>query len=408
MNPLLKMIRSIFIVSAVCIFLTGCAGKTGEENETLDNLTVSDEENAYRVVELLLTERGEFMERVKQDIADRISSGSEASDTDGQTQLTDGSSGSGQFHSKEELLDELEGCYSSEMALAVCDKWLFGNIVGLYAETEDGMLLASSDVGVPLLFDNYFISIVSYSDDSIEAFVACEKENEDAENRMNIRGTYIEALELLRVERLEEGWRICGAQSGWVTTDYFDSDITGQMIPYTEEMSEEEASGIVRELYNLWADFYYRFCGELVTGSGNSPIEGYVDYDMFSSLEDILEQLGQILTQGCVDMFRELWFDRENPYYLEQDGVLYRMDATPIIVYHAADLIILREYTAEGICAYVIEEESGLDYCRNVLKITAINTEEGWRVGQLYTGYLSIDQAMPAYYYLQVYGSQNQ
>ncbi len=403
----------IILLFILCIFPNGCAGKDHAEKETLSSLTVSDEESAYRIVELLLDERGAFMERVKQDVADMLSSDSRSTDTDGQTQER---AASGQFSSKEELLDGLEGFYSPQMALSVCDGWMCADMaapVGLYAETEDGMLLAASDATVPLLFDDYFISVLSCSEDLIEAFVVCEPEDAGEENRTALPGTYAEeGAELLRIERTEAGWRICGAQSGTVSVHYSDSDRTGQALPDAEALSEGKAADIAEELYTLWADFDYRFSVVSVTGAVASPIEdlyGYAPCDSFSSLADMLEQLGRILTPGCVEQFREQWLEREYPYYLEQDGVLYRYDATSIAGYQAADLIIVRDYTADGLCAYVIGTQNKYDNYRDLVKISAVYTEAGWRIRQLDCGSLSLqtDEAFSVYYELQSFNGLN-
>lgn len=409
-NPLFKKTPIILLLFILCIFPNGCAGKNSAENETLENLTVSDEESACRIVELLLAERGAFMERVKQDVADMLSSDSRSADTDGQTQER---AASGQFSSKEELLDELEGFYSPQMALSICDGWMSADMaapVGLYAETEDGMLLAASDATIPQLFDDYFISVLSYSEDLIEAFVVCEPEYAGEENRTELSGIYAEeCAELLRIERTEAGWRICGAQSGLVWNHYSDSDGTGQALPDAEVLSEEKAADIAEELYTLWADFDYRFSVVSVTGTVEG-LYGYAPCDSFSSLADILEQVGRILTPGCVEQFRERWLESEYPYYLELDGVLYRSDATSIGGYQAADLIIVRDYTADELCAYVIGTQNKYDNWQDLVKITAVYTEAGWRIRQLDHGSISLpqsDEAFSVYYELQSFNGQN-
>ena len=249
----------------------------------------------------------------------------------------------------------------------------------------------------------HFISVLSYTEDAIEAFAVYPYEYENKENRFNERGKYIEVIEILHITHTEEGWEIGDRQSGTVYTNYFDTDMTGQIrqdIDETVGMSTQEAYDIAAGLYDLWADFDYRFVGVTITGAESFPGDGYDGYvvypkELFTSLEEIRTQLEQILTPGCVEQFWEGWItEREFPYYIEQDGVLYRYDTGSPAVIMEADMFVLREYTEKEICVYAVEAQSEFETSRSVFKMTIINTEEGWRIGQLDYGYVDSDSGL--------------
>lgn len=247
---------------------------------------------------------------------------------------------------------------------------------------------------------NCFISVLSFKEDEIEAFVTYPYGSQDQEGEpVDGQGEYIEQIEILHIMQTDEEWETVDIQNGIIYTDYFDTDMSAQIRQNQDEatgMSEKEAQDIAAGLYEQWADFYNRFLCDTMPGAESYPGEEYEDYvvypkELFSSLADMRIELEQIMTSGCVEQFWNGWImNKERPYYIERDGVLYRYDTGSPVVIMEADRFILQEYTEEKICVYAIEKQSEYESLRSVFKMTIVHTEEGWRIGQLDHG--SVDR----------------
>ncbi|MDE6421561.1 MAG: hypothetical protein K2K87_13715 [Lachnospiraceae bacterium] len=355
---------------AFCLFLSGCGQKqTGQE---LLNSAIREETDARLIVEQLLEKRNELMQTI------------------------------GNFSSEEELLSALEEIYTTEEAGALYEDWLCEEANGLYEKSDDGALILKTDAQLPAMFDGYDVSILSYSEEEVEAYVI----DQAAGISGGERSDYLETVELLSVTRNEQGFRLAACRSGAIYRDYFSEE--GEEQTHADDISdipsEGEAYDIVKKLYENWADYIYRFnvmeiqTTEIFTVDGH---EGYVQYpsDSFSSMDDLLAQLGEIMTQGCVRQFQSIWLEREYPYYLEQDGVLYRYDSVvPEQVHGSAYAIVVKECEPESIHAFVIENASGENgQFRYIYELFLTKTAQGWRAGQIHRGTIDMEDVRPAH-----------
>ena len=354
------------LLLALCLLFTGCGRK--QTDQELLNSTIGEETDARRIVELLLEKRKELMQTI------------------------------GNFSTEEELLSALEEVYTTEKAGAMYTEWLCEESFGLYERSDDGTLIRKEDALLPVIYDGCDVSILSYSEEEAEAFVIWRP----ADLSGSGQGDYLETAELLSVVKSEEGYRVAACGSGAIYRQYFSEEgaEAAQADDASEIPSEEEAYDIVKELFEKWADYHYRFLedypAELVT------IDGY-DYkpcpsDSFSSMEELLAQLGEIMTQGCMRQFQSIWLEREIPFYLEQDGVLYKVDAiVPEWTKDSVYAVIVKECGPGSIHAFVVGNEGGEnDGYRAVYEFFLVKTAQGWRVDRLNNGSVDIDDVWPA------------
>lgn len=360
-----KRITGILLL-VFCLLFTGC-GRKQTDQELLEE-TSRKEADARRIVELLLEKRRELMQTI------------------------------GNFSSEEELLSALEEVYTVEKAGALYEEWLCEERFGLYEKSDDGALVRKEDALLPVMYDGYEVSILSYSEEEAEAFVIWRPADLSGDGQ----GDYLETAELLSVTKNEGGFRLITCGNGAIYRQYFSEEGEEQSKPNdtSEVPSEEEAYDIVKELFEKWADYEYRFFedypGELVTIGG-------FDYkphpsDSFSSMEDLLAQLGEIMTPGCARQFQSIWLQREPPYYLEQDGVLYQADAIiPEWTKDSVYAVVVKECGPGSIHAFVVGNEGGEnDEYRMVYEIFLVKTAQGWRADQIHHGSVEIDEAWPA------------
>ena len=75
------------------------------------------------------------------------------------------------------------------------------------------------------------------------------------------RGDYLETVELLSVTRNEQDFRLASCRSGAIYRDYFseEGEEQTQSDDISDLSSEKESHDIVKELYENWADYIYRF-----------------------------------------------------------------------------------------------------------------------------------------------------
>lgn len=360
-----KRITGILLL-VFCLLFTGC-GRKQTDQELLEE-TSRKEADARRIVELLLEKRRELMQTI------------------------------GNFSSEEELLSALEEVYTVEKAGALYEEWLCEERFGLYEKSDDGALVRKEDALLPVMYEEYEVSILSYSEEEVEAFVIWRPADLSGSGQSD----YLETAELLSVTKNERGFRLMACGNGAIYRQYFSEEGEEQSKPddTSEVPSEEEAYEIVKELFEKWADYHYRFLedypGELVTIDG-------VDYkphpsDSFSSMEDLLAQLGEIMTPGCVRQFQSIWLEREIPFYLEQDGVLYKVDAiVPEWTKDSVYAVVVKECGPGSIHAFVVGNEGGeSDEYRMVYEIFPVKTAQGWRADQIHHGSVEIDEAWPA------------
>lgn len=360
-----KRITGILLL-VFCLLFTGC-GRKQTDQELLEE-TSRKEADARRIVELLLEKRRELMQTI------------------------------GNFSSEEELLSALEEVYTVEKAGALYEEWLCEERFGLYEKSDDGALVRKEDALLPVMYEEYEVSILSYSEEEVEAFVIWRPADLSGSGQSD----YLETAELLSVTKNERGFRLMACGNGAIYRQYFSEEGEEQSKPddTSEVPSEEEAYEIVKELFEKWADYHYRFLedypGELVTIDG-------VDYkphpsDSFSSMEDLLAQLGEIMTPGCARQFQSIWLQREPPYYLEQDGVLYQADAIiPEWTKDSVYAVIVKECGPGSIHAFVVGDVGGeCDDYRMVYEIFLVKTAQGWRADQIHHGSVEIDEAWPA------------
>ncbi|MCM1105267.1 MAG: hypothetical protein NC409_14340 [Clostridium sp.] len=369
MNRHQKKQQVCILLLAFCLLFSGCAQKqTGQE--LLDG-TIGEEADARRIVELLLEKRDGLMQTI------------------------------GDFSSEEELLSALEEVYTTEAADTLYEGWLCQKTYGLYEKSDDGALIRKEDAQLPAVFTGYDVSILSYSGETAEAFVIDLR----ADLSGSERGDTLETVELLTVTKGEQGFRLDVCRSGAIRRNYFsEEEEQAQPDASSEAPSEEEAYGIVKELFEKWTDYEYRFyVMDTTPGAELFTFNGYGEYapypaESFSSMEDLLAQLGEIMTQGCARQFQSIWLEREYPYYLEQDGVLYRVDAiVPEMRKYAADAIVINECGPESIHAFVIGDENEYDEFRSVYEFFLIKTGQGWRAEQIHEGELNKEDERPAY-----------
>lgn len=360
-----KRITGILLL-VFCLLFTGC-GRKQTDQELLEE-TSRKEADARRIVGLLLEKRRELMQTI------------------------------GNFSSEEELLSALEEVYTVEKAGALYEEWLCEERFGLYEKSDDGALVRKEDALLPVMYEEYEVSILSYSEEEAEAFVIWRPADLSGSGQSD----YLETAELLSVTKNERGFRLMACGNGAIYRQYFSEEGEEQSKPddTSEVPSEEEAYEIVKELFEKWADYHYRFLedypGELVTIDG-------VDYkphpsDSFSSMEDLLAQLGEIMTPGCVRQFQSIWLEREIPFYLEQDGVLYKVDAiVPEWTKDSVYAVVVKECGPGSIHAFVVGNEGGeSDEYRMVYEIFLVKTAQGWRADQIHHGSVEIDEAWPA------------
>lgn len=360
-----KRITGILLL-VFCLLFTGC-GRKQTDQELLEE-TSRKEADARRIVELLLEKRRELMQTI------------------------------GNFSSEEELLSALEEVYTVEKAGALYEEWLCEERFGLYEKSDDGALVRKEDALLPVMYEEYEVSILSYSEEEVEAFVIWRPADLSGSGQSD----YLETAELLSVTKNEQGFRLAVCGSGAIYRQYFseEGEEAAQEDDASEIPSEEEAYDIVKELFEKWADYDYRFLGdypaELIA------IDGY-DYkpypsDSFSSMEDLLAQLGEIMTPGCVRQFQSIWLEREIPFYLEQDGVLYKVDAiVPEWTKDSVYAVVVKECGPGSIHAFVVGNEGGeSDEYRMVYEIFLVKTAQGWRADQIHHGSVEIDEAWPA------------
>lgn len=366
MNGIAKKRITYILLLAFCLLFAGCSRK--QTDQELLNSTICEETDARRIVELLLEKRRELMQTIEN------------------------------FSSEEELLSALEEVYTAEKAGAMYAEWLCEERFGLYEKSDDGALVRKEDALLPVTYEEYEVSILSYSEEGAEAFVIWRPADLSGSGQSD----YLETAELLSVTKNEQGFRLAVCGSGAIYRQYFseEGEEAAQEDDASEIPSEEEAYDIVKELFEKWADYDYRFLGdypaELIA------IDGY-DYkpypsDSFSSMEDLLAQLGEIMTPGCVRQFQSIWLEREIPFYLEQDGVLYKVDAiVPEWTKDSVYAVVVKECGPGSIHAFVVGNEGGeSDEYRMVYEIFLVKTAQGWRADQIHHGSVEIDEAWPA------------
>lgn len=363
MNAYRRKQKTRILLLAFCLLLSGCGQK--QKGQELSAGTFREEADACRIVELLLEKRDELMQTI------------------------------GNFSSEEELLFALEEIYTAEEAGALYEDWLCEEAYGLYEKSDDGALVLKADAQLPARFGGYDVSILSYSEEAAEAFVI----DRAAGISGGGRGDCLETAELLSVTETEKGFRLAACGSGAIYRDYFseEGEEWTRSDDTSDSPSEEEAYDIVEELYENWADYIYRFNVMEVQATEIFTVDGYEGYapyppDSFSSMDDLLAQLGEIMTQGCVRQFQCIWLEREYPYYLEWDGVLYRYDAVvPEQAHGSAYAIIVKECGPESIHAFVIENEGGENgQSRYVYELFLTKTVQGWRADQIHHGVIDM------------------
>lgn len=355
--------KTCALLLAFCLIISGC-GRKQTDQELLES-TISEEADACRVVELLLEKRSELMRTI------------------------------GNFTSEEELLSALKEVYTEEEADALYGEWLCDERFGLYEKSNNGTLVQKEDALLPVIYDTFEVSILSYSEETAEAFVILKPIDVSG----SVSGDYLETAELLSISRDGRRFRLASCRSGAIYRHYFSGE-DGEPEDASDSPSREEAYEIVKELFEKWADYDYRFFE-------NYPGETYrmngFDYkpypsDSFSSMEDLLAQLGEIMTPGCMQQFQSMWLEREAPYYVEQDGILYQADAiipewTKDSVYAA----VVKEYGQGSIHAFVIGNDGGeSDGSRMVYELFLVKTAQGWRADQIHHGSIDMERVWPA------------
>ena len=369
MNGIVK--KTCILLLVLCLLLSGCGQK--QTDQGLSDSTILEEADARRIVELLLEKRNELMQTI------------------------------GNFSSEEELLSALEEVYTAQEAGALYEEWLYEEARGLYEKSDDGALVLKADAQLPMMFDGYDVSILSYSEEAVEAFVIVQT----ADTSGGERSDYLETVELLSVTGNEQGFRLAACRNGAIYRDYFseEGENQAQTDDPSDSPSEEEAYDIVKELFENWADYMYRFDGMGIPEAEIFTIDGF-DYtlypsDSFSSMEDLLVQLGEIMTQGCARQFQSVWLEREEaPYYLEQDGILYRIDAiVPEAAKDSVYAIVVKERGPESIHAFVIGNESGEnEQFRMVYELFLTKTVQGWRADQIHKGTIDMENVRPVHF----------
>lgn len=352
------------LLPVFCLILSGCARKqTGQE---LLESTISEETDACRIVELLLEKRSELMQTI------------------------------GNFTSEEELLSALKEVYTEEEADALYEEWLCEETYGLYEKSDDGTLVLKADAQLPVVSDGYDVSILSYSEEASEAFVI----HQPTDLSSGSRGDSLETVEILSIIKNEQGFRLASCRSDVIRRDYFseEGEEPAKSDDASDLLSEEEAYEIVKELFEKWTDYYYRFYamsypGELFTIDGHGDYQIYPS-DSFSSMEDLCAQLEEIMTQGCARHFQSIWQEQEIPYYCEQDGVLYRIDAiVPEMGRDSVYAVIVEECGSESIHAFVIGNNGGENnQSRMVYEFFLVKTAQGWRADQIHRGCIDMEE----------------
>lgn len=358
--------KTCALLLAFCLIISGC-GRKQTDQELLES-TISEEADACRVVELLLEKRRELMQTI------------------------------GNFSSEEELLSALEEVYTAEKAGAMYTEWLCEERFGLYEKSDDGALVRKAGAMLPVMYEEYEVSILSYSEEEAEAFVIWRPADLSGSGQSD----YLETAELLSVAKNEQGFRLTACGNGAIYRQYFSEEGEEQSKPNdtSEVPSEGEAYDIVKELFEKWADYDYRFFenypGEIyrINGTDYKPYPS----DSFSSMEDLLAQLGEILTQGCMQQFQSMWLEREIPHYVEQDGILYQADAIiPEWTKDSVYAVIVKECGSGSIHAFVVGDKGGeSDGRRMVYELFLVKTAQGWRADQIHRGSVEIDEAWPA------------
>lgn len=352
------------LLLAFCLILSGCARKQTDQ-ELLES-TISEEADACRIVGLLLEKRRELMQSI------------------------------GNFTSEEELLSALKEIYTEEEADALYEEWLCEERFGLYEKSDGGTLVRKEDALLPVIYDTFEVSILSYSEETAEAFVILKP----ADLSGSVSGNYyLETAELLSISRDGQRFRLASCRSGAIYKHYF-SEEGEEPDDASDSPSREEAYEIVKELFEKWADYDYRFFenypGEIYCING-------VDYkpcpsDSFSSMEDLLAQLGEIMTPGCMQQFQSMWLEKEVPHYVEQDGILYQADAiVPEWTKESVYAVIVKEYGQGSIHAFVIGNDGGeSDGSRMVYELFLVKTAQGWRADQIHYGSIDLECVWPA------------
>lgn len=346
-----------------CLILSGCARKQTDQ-ELLES-TISEEADACRIVELLLEKQGELMQTI------------------------------GNFTSEEELLSALKEVYTEEEADALYGEWLCEERFGLYEKSNDGALVRKEDALPPVVYNTFEVSILSYSEETAEAFVILKP----ADLSGSVSGNYLETAELLTITKDGQRFRLASCRSGAIYRHYF-SEEGEKPEDASDSPSGEEAYEIVKELFEKWADYDYRFFenypGEIyrINGFDYKPYPS----DSFSSMEDLLAQLGEIMTQGCMRQFQSMWLEREVPHYVEQDGILYQADAiVPEWTKESVYAVVVKEYGQGSIHAFVIGNDRGeSDGFRMVYEFFLVKTAQGWRADQIHHGSIDMEDVRPA------------
>lgn len=224
-----KKTNNLYPVAGVLPAFAGCSRK--QTDQELLNSTICEETDARRIVELLLEKRRELMQTIEN------------------------------FSSEEELLSALEEVYTAEKAGAMYAEWLCEERFGLYEKSDDGALVRKEDALLPVTYEEYEVSILSYSEEGAEAFVIWRPADLSGSGQSD----YLETAELLSVTKNEQGFRLAVCGSGAIYRQYFseEGEEAAQEDDASEIPSEEEAYDIVKELFEKWADYDYRFWGTI-------------------------------------------------------------------------------------------------------------------------------------------------